>query len=194
MFPSLALFALLGRAFAAENASAIPVPPESKAHATDMGVKESVVLLHGQRFRRIEAKSESFYLRVESPDEENPPGSTEKAAGNDSFGGGRRDCLRTTVPLEEGDARIVSEVKVTKVTSVYLEALHDQCTSFNPRSEVDGQVGVKVKTGEQSDVKVGFGAISVPKATESPYAPPVQGKDLPTTTRVGPEVKFDLKF
>lgn len=181
---------------AADDTRLIMTSPQVKAKAApEVRVKESVVILHNQRFRRIEIRGETFFLQLQELDPGNNPGDPNRLLDHDNVASGRRECLRTNAPMDELDARVVGEVKITKVTSLYLEGLHNQCESFSPLVETDGHAGVKVRTGERSNIKLGFGASRLLQNSQSPLVPlPKHKNDLPTTTHVGPEVKFNLGF
>jgi hypothetical protein len=127
-------------------------PPRIKANApSTIVVKETLVSFNGQQFRRVEYKSEFFYLRLQSID-----GGLEKKSENRM--NGAKECLKTNLPPEEQSARVLGEVKLTAFSSFYLEALHNKCETFDARTQSDAFLGVKIKTGENSDAKIGVGA------------------------------------
>ena len=106
-------------------------------------VKESIVSLHGEKFKRLEYKSEVFYLRLQ-----NGEGMEQKKTEEMLLG-----CKHAENILDTQDARIIGEVKITKVASAFIEGMRTSCESYKPTRR-DLGAGLKVKTGKNSDIKV----------------------------------------
>lgn len=171
LFSSIAF--VCSSAFSSEKKINLAPPKvEAKAPAEVM-VKESTVLLHGKLFRRIEYRDETFYFRIQSKIPKSDPEKVEPSESVDTRFSARKDCLKTNLPFPEENARVIGEVKFTASTSVYIEALHNQCESFDPRVQSDGGIGLKLNAGEESDLRIGI---------ES------------TPTGVTPKTNFNLNF
>lgn len=142
-------------------------PPILEAKAPDklISVKESLVLLGDKKYRRIEYKNDVFYLRLQSLPGENSQDlfAPKKPVGSEHEM--RRECLKENLPKDNRKARILGEVKVTEVTSIYLEGLHNECESLS-ETEIDAHLGLKLKTGEHSDLRIG-----IEKGPASPVTP-----------------------
>ena len=118
-------------------------------------------------YKRQEYKSDVFYLRIQSPGGEEgeqdllKPQQSRSAPilkdGKHPIPGDEepRECLMRNLPFDPDKARVVGEVKITEVTSVYLEALHNECEVFYAKNS-DALLGVKVKTSEKTDLRMGL--------------------------------------
>ncbi|MGZ3710499.1 MAG: hypothetical protein ACXVBE_02030 [Bdellovibrionota bacterium] len=166
-------FSLLGPKFLSAAPKEISLqdlaPPKIKAGTpAKVQVRESVVQLGDLKFKRVEYKGESFYLRLQSKEAISAPNKTENEESSTLVKDEDRECLKN-LPYGEEHALVLAEVKVTTVASLYLEGLRNKCRSFDLRRESDGEAGLKLRTSRSSDVRLGVdaapGAGLTPKAS-----------------------------
>ncbi|RYZ98500.1 MAG: hypothetical protein EOP11_20605 [Proteobacteria bacterium] len=141
----LLLLSLAGAALSAWAGEPIRLAPSSQDSIT---TKETVVSVRGQKFRRLEINGKSFFLRFQQPDD---------APKEKRFGQELIECEVGAEMFHADEVRVLAEVKVTKVSTLYFKALERDCANYEitPR---DIQLGFKVKTSERSDVDLGFRA------------------------------------
>jgi hypothetical protein len=191
----LSLVAALGARASDEPTNFSPPQLETKTPSA-LTVKESEVVVHGQRYRRIETQSEVYYLRLQADDGKTaPPPPLQSLNNTDTIQGARRDCLRSNLPMADDQARLAGEAHLTQITSVYVQALHDECSSFDPTKDVDAEAGLKLKTSKASDLRLGLEATRLQTAEVDPeprnLSAPKQDRSIST---IAPKMTFNVQF
>lgn len=127
-------------------------PPKIEAKApSKVQVTESVLVIGTTKYKKIEYGTESFYLRLQSKEAADKP--AEPESKDRTF-----RCMKN-MPYQEEDALVLAEAKVTTVASVYVEGLRNKCVTFDVRKHWDSEAGIKLKTSENSDMRLGVEAL-----------------------------------
>lgn len=160
------LFFLIFALSASAKEKKINLAP-TRIEANRLPMKQTEVSINGKRFLRLEYEDELFYLRFQSTSPHLDPEKLEPLP-NSAQANPYTGCMKAHRTRDGQLARVVGEVKISKVSSVYLEALRSECDVFDVRKQSDAEVGLKLKTSARSDVRLGLEA--VPNTSLTPKA------------------------